>query len=235
MNIESSPHGRWPAIIGAVVLVLILFGLLGTCRSEPEVNTELARATRIAVESAEAARRDNDAAYLWPGRLRMLALAVGVAVPVVAAVILVWICLRHRPSDLELAGHLDRQCRALGLPEARNLPDDRSQADLPAPNPQRNPSMHETCENPNCESPSFKEVPISGEAPGDQVRSLCVVCEEAYGWGVQHGLLSSAQPYSRQWKCPSCEKVIRHTYEALVDVGTPICGDCDTDMEIVEG
>jgi len=191
MNIGSSPRGHWPAIICAVVVLLIVFGLLGTCRSGPDVNTELARATRVAVESAEAAHRNNDAAYLWPGRLRMLALAVGVTVPVVAAVVLVWICLRHRPSDLELSGYLDRQCRALGLPEARILPGDRSQADLPAPNPERNPSMHETCQNPNCESPSFKEVPISVEAPGDQVRSLCVVCEEAYGWGVQHGLLSS--------------------------------------------
>ena len=132
MNIGSSPHGHWPAIIGAVVVLLILFGLLGTCRSEPEVNTELARATRIAVESAEAARRGNDAAYLWPGRLRMLAVAVGVAIPVVAAVVLVWICLRHRPSDLELAELLDEHCRALGAQEVPELPRGGTRSQLPA-------------------------------------------------------------------------------------------------------
>ena len=131
MDIGSSPRGHWPAIIGAVVVVLIVFGLLGTCRSGPDVNTELARATRIAVESAEAARRGNDAAYLWPGRLRMLALAVGVAVPVVAAVILVWICLRHRPSDLELTELLDEHCRALGAHEVRELPGGETRPQLP--------------------------------------------------------------------------------------------------------
>ena len=132
MNIGSSPHGRWPAIIGAVVIVLLLFGLLGTCRSEPEVNTELARATRVAVESAEATRRNNDAAYLWPGRLRMLAVAVGVAVPVVAAVVLVWICLRHRPSDLELTELLEKHHRALEAREVSELPGGGTRSQLPA-------------------------------------------------------------------------------------------------------
>jgi len=132
MNIGSSPRGHWPAVIGAVVVVLILFGLLGTCRSGPDVNTELARATRVAVESAEAARRNNDAAYLWPGRLRMLAVAVGVAVPVVAAVVLVWICLRHRPSDLELTELLEEHHRALEVQEVRELPGGETPTHLPA-------------------------------------------------------------------------------------------------------
>ena len=51
---------------------------------------------------------------------------------------------------------------------------------------------------------------------------------------IRKALRAAKQPYSWQWKCPSCKKIIRHTYEALVDVGTPICGDCDMDMEIVE-
>ena len=37
----------------------------------------------------------------------------------------------------------------------------------------------------------------------------------------------------RQWKCPDCGKTIDHTYEALADVGIPICGDCDCDMEMI--
>ena len=183
MDIASSPFGRWLAIVCAVVVVLILFGLLGTCRTEPDVNTELARATRTAVESAEAARRNNDAAYLLPGRMRMVALAVGVGVPVIAAVVLVWICLRHRPSDLELRGYLEQQVRALEGTETPTLPGDTSLADLPA----------EDSARPN----------------------------------------RLTAPCSRQWKCPSCEKILCHSYEALADVGTPICGECDVDMEMV--
>ena len=42
-----------------------------------------------------------------------------------------------------------------------------------------------------------------------------------------------APPCTRRWKCPDCGKVIDHTYEALADVGIPICGDCDVDMELI--
>ena len=51
---------------------------------------------------------------------------------------------------------------------------------------------------------------------------------------IRQAIRTARQPYSWRWRCPSCEKVIRHTYEALVDVGIPICGDCDVEMEIVE-
>src|SRR3972149_918701 len=47
--------------------------------------------------------------------------------------------------------------------------------------------MEKFCQNPYCESPSFKEVPVSVKKPSDQVRALCGPCEEAYTWGVQHG------------------------------------------------
>lgn len=47
--------------------------------------------------------------------------------------------------------------------------------------------MNDFCDNPHCENPSFKEVPVSVSEPGDQVRALCTICEEAYTWGVQHG------------------------------------------------
>ena len=47
--------------------------------------------------------------------------------------------------------------------------------------------MKKFCENPHCESPGTKEVPVSVRGPGDQQRTLCAVCEEAYSWGVQHG------------------------------------------------
>ena len=47
--------------------------------------------------------------------------------------------------------------------------------------------MEKFCQNPYCESPSFKEVPVSVRKPSDQVRALCAPCEESYVWGVQHG------------------------------------------------
>ena len=47
--------------------------------------------------------------------------------------------------------------------------------------------MEESCQNPLCENKAAKEVPVSMEAPGDQVKALCAACEEVYAWGVQHG------------------------------------------------
>jgi len=47
--------------------------------------------------------------------------------------------------------------------------------------------MNEFCDNPHCESPGFKEVPVSVEKAADQKRTLCAPCEETYSWGVQHG------------------------------------------------
>jgi len=40
------------------------------------------------------------------------------------------------------------------------------------------------------------------------------------------------------WRCPDCERTLSTsdwTYRDLADRGTPICGDCDTDMELTEG
>ena len=134
MKYAESKSNPLSAVIGGAMVLLILFGLFGTCSTEPDVNTELARTARTAVESAEAARQNNDAAYLWPGRLRMLAICVGVAVPVIAAVVLVWICLRHRPGDLELIALLEKQRRALEGREVRRLTGGEPSADLSATN-----------------------------------------------------------------------------------------------------
>ena len=50
--------------------------------------------------------------------------------------------------------------------------------------------MKPFCDNPNCENPGFKEVPVSVNKPSDQKRTLCATCQEAYIWGVQHGAMS---------------------------------------------
>ncbi len=51
--------------------------------------------------------------------------------------------------------------------------------------------MKDFCENPCCENPGVKEVPVSARDPSDQLRTLCAPCEEAYTWGVQHGAVSA--------------------------------------------
>ena len=45
------------------------------------------------------------------------------------------------------------------------------------------------CENPGCENPGAKVVPVSVAQPSDETRTLCVACEEAYTWGVQHATM----------------------------------------------
>ena len=47
--------------------------------------------------------------------------------------------------------------------------------------------MKKFCENTYCETEAVEEVPVSVNRPGDQKRSLCATCFEAYTWGVQHG------------------------------------------------
>jgi len=55
--------------------------------------------------------------------------------------------------------------------------------------------MKDFCENQYCENPGAKVIPVSVRNPSDQRRTLCVPCEEAYTWGVQHGtMLAEAKP-----------------------------------------
>lgn len=84
--------------------------------------------------------------------------------------------------------------------------------------------MKQFCENPNCESPAVKEVPVSVNLPSDQKRSLCAACEEAYSWGVQHGVMTSWRPV---WALAVADRGVighlgvfrrkKHAEEGLVD------------------
>ena len=51
--------------------------------------------------------------------------------------------------------------------------------------------MKDFCENQYCENPGAKTVQVSVEKPSDQKRTLCIPCEEAYTWGVQHGTMTA--------------------------------------------
>jgi hypothetical protein len=55
--------------------------------------------------------------------------------------------------------------------------------------------MKDFCENQYCENSGAKVVAVSVDKPSDQKRTLCVPCEEAYTWGVQHRTITAqSQP-----------------------------------------
>ena len=52
-------------------------------------------------------------------------------------------------------------------------------------------------------------------------------------WPMICNAIHKSRPYSRKWKCPECGLSVDHPYEALADVGGPVCRDCDIDMEMI--
>ena len=121
MRYRDGLQGRWPLIVGVVVLTLVAMGLAGHCSPRPTINQELARSVRIAVEAADDARRNNDAAYLSPARFRLVVIVVGVTVPIAAAVVLVYLVIRRRPGDLEVEIALQEYRRRLAGGGAASL------------------------------------------------------------------------------------------------------------------
>jgi hypothetical protein len=117
---ETTRRGCGLAAAGCV-LVAIVMGLLDPCQCRQDVNQELAQTARTAVEMAHDAQQANDAAYLRPGRLRMIAVAVGVAVPIVVAAILVYLVMRRRPDDLELFAEIEVLQNRLGCDQGHIL------------------------------------------------------------------------------------------------------------------
>ena len=39
--------------------------------------------------------------------------------------------------------------------------------------------------------------------------------------------------YTRKWECPNCGLIVEWSYDHLVDGGTPVCSDCDRDMDMI--
>jgi len=80
--------------------------------------------------------------------------------------------------------------------------------------------MKPFCENPNCETPGFKVVPVSVNKPSDQKRTLCATCHEAYTWGVQHGTISSR--VKEVWLVAIADRGIVAHVQAYADAKTAI-------------
>jgi len=124
-------EGRWPALIALAVGLAIVIGLAGTCSPDPTADPELARATRVAVESADRAHRQNDAARIWPGRLRLLTVAMGVGMPIAAAVVALYLVGRRTSDEVEILERLEHfGLLDTGRPRAR-LPASPKAARLP--------------------------------------------------------------------------------------------------------
>ncbi|HOI55488.1 MAG TPA: hypothetical protein PLP01_09590 [Phycisphaerae bacterium] len=98
MNDEKvSAVWRRATVAAGLLLLGLMAGVLWR-ESPRESDPELARAARQAIETAREAQSRNDAAYLAAGRYRLAAVAVGVTVPLVAAVVLVVVCRRGAAS-----------------------------------------------------------------------------------------------------------------------------------------
>jgi len=104
MNLMALLCENWFFVVMALVVLVVISGFIGTCQHEP--SAELARATRSAIEMARESQEANDAAYLWPGRLRLLGMVIGVSVPIGGAAWIVYLVLRHRPENLDVAAHV---------------------------------------------------------------------------------------------------------------------------------
>ena len=43
-----------------------------------------------------------------------------------------------------------------------------------------------------------------------------------------------AKEIKRLWQCQTCDNSAKLSYDELADVGSPICTDCDEEMELTE-
>ena len=123
-------------IMVGVIAAVILLSLL--CRpSDP--SAELARTTREAVELARDADTGLRSAVLWNSRLRLLAIVLGVSIPLVVAY-LIW--RASAQGEIEVTEILDAT-EGLSLPGPREAPPES----LPA-KPQDSPSAGSTGKPP---------------------------------------------------------------------------------------
>jgi hypothetical protein len=82
---ENETGFPWWLLFGAGAII----GLMFLSCPGPSVDQELAHVTREALELASEAQADDRSAVLWTGRFRLLALVIGVSVPLIVAY-LIW-------------------------------------------------------------------------------------------------------------------------------------------------
>lgn len=125
---------HWMLMGGGLLAVILLLGVIGPCQRQPPPtpDEQLVKMASQAVAMAEQAQANNDAAYLWPARTRLLVIVVGAGLPIVAVVALAWIITRRQPEELEVMAEAQRQMGLLSkaLPE---LPAEELEAEKASP------------------------------------------------------------------------------------------------------
>jgi hypothetical protein len=106
----------WLIVLAGAALVLVL---LLSLWSGPGPNAELIRMAGEAVTMAHEAQLDHRAAILWAGRFRLLAIAIGVSVPLLV-VCLIWRSARTDELD---AAEILAGAERYALPRPQSQPE----------------------------------------------------------------------------------------------------------------
>ena len=107
MNRETSEILKW-ALVGVLVSLAGLYALAHIFRAG-DPNAELARTTRGALEAAREAQEDAQSARRASSALRIVALVVGVAAPLIVAYLIYRLRERSEPTPGDLLRVLEKQ------------------------------------------------------------------------------------------------------------------------------
>jgi hypothetical protein len=112
-DFDDSPSW-WLFLVAGAILTFVI-----TSCPRDRPNTDLARTAREAVELAQDAQADNQSAVLWSGRLRLLALVIGVSVPLLVVYLLWRTASQGEVSAAEVLECVDRYALPDGTPMLR--------------------------------------------------------------------------------------------------------------------
>jgi len=127
---NSNPYGPVVFVVGVFVAVLLINQL--ECGTDPD----LARTAHESVQLARDAQERDTSAVLWSGRLRLLALAIGVSAPLIVAYLIQRAVTRSAPDSPDVLAEAER-LRLLQLGPPRTdvhpaLPHDATKPHLPS-------------------------------------------------------------------------------------------------------
>lgn len=127
---NSNPHGPVAFVVGVFVAVLLINQM--ECGTDPD----LARTARESVQLARDAQQRDTSAVLWSGRLRLLALVIGVSAPLIIAYLIHRAVVRGTPDSPDVLAEAERlKLLQLGPPRTDTqpaLPQEAAKLQLPS-------------------------------------------------------------------------------------------------------